>query len=197
MVLFEEDEPITHAIFPQSGVLSMMAEMKDGRTVEKASIGNEGFVGFTYLMGGTSVGSRTVVQVPGYATWLSIGDLEEAMARFVCVREAMLRYAKALIVQLMEVVACNSLHTAEQRVSGWLLLADDRMQGQSFNLTQEALARGLALRRATVSEICSILLHEGAISYSRGQMTILNRQRLHDHACECYDRIASAQLPKG
>lgn len=197
MVLKEENEPLTHAIFPQLGILSMMAEMKDGRTVEKASIGNEGFVGFTYLMGGSSAVSRTVVQVSGYASWLSIEDLEEAMSRFICFREAMLRYAKALIVQLMETVACNSLHTAEQRVSGWLLMANDRMQGGSFNLTQEALGRALALRRATISEISSDLLRDGAISYSRGQVTVLDRDRLHAHACECYDRIASAQLPPG
>ena len=70
--------------------------------------------------------------VPGYASWLSLGDLDEAIAGFPCVRNAMLRYAKCLIIQLLESVACNSLHNAEERISRWLLDARDRVVGDSF-----------------------------------------------------------------
>ena len=76
-VLYEEGTPFTHAVFPHEGVISLMAEMEDGKTVEKTSIGHEGFIGFSLLMGGSDAISRTVVQVPGYASWLSIEDLDE------------------------------------------------------------------------------------------------------------------------
>jgi CRP-like cAMP-binding protein len=194
-VIYRSGETFTHAVFPHSGVISLMSEDAAGRGVEKASIGNEGFLGFTYLLGGSDALSRTVAQVPGHASWLAMADLDEAMERFVCVREAMLRYAKALIVQLMESVSCNSLHTAEQRISGWLLLAHDRMDGGEFLLTQDALARALALRRATVSKVCSELMRMGAINYSRGVVSIDSRDLLKARSCDCYDRIVSASMP--
>lgn len=193
-VIFEDGAPVTHAVFPLEGVISVIARMENGRSVEKSSIGPEGFVGFTLIMGGGASLGRSVVQVPGRASWVSIGDLDIALERFHCVREAMLRYAKAHTVQLMEAVACNSLHTAEQRVVRWLLHAHDRVSGDSYYITQEALATLLALRRATVNAVCTDLMNSGLISYHRGSLTITDRDLLHKRACECYDRIRRASL---
>ena len=193
-VIFADGAPVTHAVFPNEGVVSFMAEMEDGRSVEKASIGLEGFLGFALVMGGGNAVGRSVVQVAGNASWLSIDDLNAAHERFICVREAMLRYSKSLIVQLMESVACNSLHTAEQRVTRWLLQALDRMAGDTFTLTQEAMSRVLGLRRATVSGICSELLEAGIIDYHRGTVTITDRTALERRTCECYGRVLDASL---
>lgn len=195
-VIFADAAPVTHAVFPNEGVISYMAEMEDGRSVEKASIGLEGFVGVALVMGGGNAVGRTVVQVAGNASWLSIDDLNAAHERFVCVREAMLRYSKSLIVQLMESVACNSLHTAEQRVTRWLLQAHDRVPGDTFILTQEAMSQVLGLRRATVSGICSDLLDAGIISYHRGNLTISDRIGLEGRSCECYRRVFDSSLLK-
>ncbi len=193
-VLYEEGAPFTHAVFPHEGVISLMAEMEDGKTVEKTSIGHEGFIGFSLLMGGSDAISRTVVQVPGYASWLSVEHLDEALADFVCVRDAMLRYAKSLIFQTMESVACNGLHTAEQRVSRWLLHALDRVRGDRFAVTQQALAEVLGLRRQTVSEVCSQLHEAGIIDYSRGTLTVVRRDDLQHRSCQCYSRVRRASL---
>jgi CRP-like cAMP-binding protein len=106
----------------------------------------------------------------------------------------MLRYAKSHTVQLMESVACNSLHTAEQRVARWLLHAHDRVEGDTYSVTQEAIAMLLALRRATVNAICTDLMNAGAISYHRGSLRVTNRAVLHERACECYERIRLASL---
>lgn len=193
-VLYEEGAPFTHAVFPHEGVISLMAKMESGRTIEKTSIGNEGFLGFSLLMGGSGAISRTVVQVPGYASWISVEQLDEALSDFVCVRDAMLRYAKSLIFQTMESVACNGLHTAEQRVSRWLLHALDRVRGDSFAVTQQALAEVLGLRRQTVSEVCSHLQADGVIDYSRGTLTVVRRDALQQRSCECYERVRRASL---
>jgi CRP-like cAMP-binding protein len=193
-VLFEHGAPMTHMVFPHEGVVSIVAEMENGKTVEKASIGLEGFLGFVMIMGGGTALGRSIVQVPGSATWVTVADVDTALERFVCVREIMLRYAKSLIVQLLESVACNSLHTAEQRVSRWLLHAHDRMGGDKFHLKQESLAQALGLRRATVSSACSDLMEAGAISYLRGKLTVTNRSVLHERSCACYDRVKNAEL---
>lgn len=188
-VINEDNQPFTHAVFPHEGVISLMARMSDGKSVEKTSIGLEGFLGFVHIMGGGEAVSRSVVQVPGYASWLSIAHLDEALEEFTCVRETMLRYAKSLIVQLMETVACNSLHSAEQRIVQWLLLAHDRVDGDLFSITQQAVADVLGLRRATVSEVCSQLMAAGLLNYARGEIEVRQREGLESRACECYGRI--------
>lgn len=197
-VILEDGDPVTHAVFPHDGVISVISQMESGHTVEKASIGREGFVGFSLVMGGGEAFGRSVVQVGGSASWVSIDDLDVALARFICVRQFMLRYAKAHIVQLMETVACNSLHSAEQRVVRWLLHAHDRIKGDAFYITQETLSSLLALRRATVNAICLDLAASGAISYHRGLVTITARDVLEARSCECYGRIKqAAERPLG
>lgn len=191
-VLYEDSAAFTHAIFPHEGVISMNADMRDGRGVEKASIGYEGFVGIALVMGGDEAMSQSSVVVPGYASWLSIQDLDEAIARFPCVRHAMLRYAKCLIIQLLESVACNSLHSAEERICRWLLHAHDRVAGDSFQLTQAAISQALGLRRATVNVVCSKLMEDGAIAYSRGDFAVRERNLMEARSCACYGRISRA-----
>lgn len=94
-VIFEDGAPVTHVVFPHEGVVSIIAEMSNGRSVEKSSIGPEGFLGFSLIMGGGSSLGRSVVQVPGQASWVTIADLDVALEEFQCVREIMLRYAKS------------------------------------------------------------------------------------------------------
>lgn len=187
-VLYRDGQEVTHAILPHDGIISLTVP-SGNRSVEQASIGVEGFVGFNYLMGGRQVSGDAQVVVDGYATWISLYDLNRAMENFVCVRDAMLVYANSLIVQLMESVACNSLHPAEQRVARWLTMASQRMAQPVFTLTQETLARLLGLRRATVSQISAQLAEIGAITYSRGRLHILDPIRLQRYECDCFRRI--------
>ncbi len=193
-VIHEEGVPADHAIFPHEGRLSLMAVMESGRSVEKMSIGNEGFLGLGLVLGGGALTNRSVVRVPGYASWLSVADLDEAVAEFECVTQTMLRYAKALIVQLMESVACNSLHTADQRVARWLLHAFDSIEGDSLEVTQQAIAESLGFRRATVNEICTSFMETGLIGQARGQISVRDRPALEARSCECYRRIRNAAL---
>lgn len=193
-VVFDNGHPVIHVVFPHSGVVSIIAEMSNGRSVEKSSIGREGLLGFSVIMGGGDSLGRSVVQVAGEASWVSVADLDVALDRFFCVREAMLRYAKSHIVQLMESVACNSLHSAEQRVARWLLHAHDRVADDTFYITQETVATLLALRRATVNAICTDLMDAGVISYHRGSLSVTDRPLLQQRACECYGRIRKAAM---
>lgn len=193
-VIFPNGALLTHLVFPMEGVVSFITEIAGNKSVEKASVGPEGFLGFALIMESDKSLGTSVVQVPGRALWLATADFDEAMERFRCVRAAMLRYAKSLIQQLMESVACSSLHTAEQRVSRWLLQAHDRVAGDEFQVTQEAISQLLALRRATVNAACSELMNAGAITYNRGRLTVRDRKALHARCCPCYDRIRLATV---
>lgn len=106
----------------------------------------------------------------------------------------MLRYARSLISQLLQTVACNGLHTAEQRVARWILLAADRVDADTLHLTQQAVADVLGLRRATVSEICSQFQAAQLVDYARGEMVITNREGLESRVCDCYRRIRTNML---
>lgn len=193
-VVFDEGATVTHVVFPHEGVVSLIARMDNGRTVEKSLIGSEGFLGFAIVMGGKTVFGRSVVQVAGHASWLPVAEVHAALLRYDCLREEMLRFTKAHIAQLMESLACASLHNAQQRVSRWLLQAHDRVSGNKFHITQEAVATLLALRRATVNAVCADLANTGAISYHRGTVNVIDRDRLLDNACECYGRIRMAAI---
>lgn len=191
-VIYEDGEQVTHAVFPEQGVVAIMAEMRDGRSVHQASVGCEGFVGYAIVLGGGAAMGRSVVLVPGAATWVPIAAFDQALLRFISVREAILRYGQAHTIELMQLVACNSLHTADQRLSRWLLQTCDRMDVPSFYMTQEVMAKTLGLRRATINMICSELMETGAIDYSRGNLTITDYAALEARACECYGRIRLA-----
>ena len=202
-VIYEEGARATHAIFPHSGRLSLMAVMTSGRSVDKLSVGHEGFVGLELVLDGEQTTSRTIARVPGHASWLSVADLDEAIARFECVTPTMLHFAKALIVQTMESVACNSLHVADQRVARWLLHARDSATSDTLEITQQAIAESLGLRRATVNQICNSFFAAGVIDHSRGSILIRDRAALEERSCECHGRIrrafeaASAAAPAG
>ncbi len=195
-VLYRANHPFEDAIFPHRGIISVLSDVESGYSVEKVSIGEEGFAGFTALLGGDVALGRAVVQIDGYASVIRLQDLNEAIDSFACVRKVLLLYSRALIGQLMELVACNSLHSATQRVSRWLLHANDRMNGSDFQLTQETLSHILGLRRATVSTVCSQLLKSGAIRYSRGTISVLDNALLRSFSCQCHDRIAAINLPR-
>lgn len=187
--IYEDDQPVTHAVFPLSGMISFLARMEDGRTVEKGNVGPEGFIGVTTMLERGVMHGRCVAQIAGEAAWLPAAIFDEAIERFVCVRRMLLRYGKARIEQLHELIVCTALHTAERRVTRWLLEASDKAGCAAFELKQEVLAELLGLRRATVSGACHDLMSKGLIRYSRGRIEIIDRPRMETEACECYAHI--------
>jgi CRP-like cAMP-binding protein len=184
-MLYEQHQPVTHAIFPHEGVVSLVAVMEDGVTAESATIGPEGYVGFTALLGERTAINRYCVQIGGAASALPLSDLDSLVKRYPLVRDLMLRYSKALLAQALRQVVCNSLHSAHQRCCRWLLMTHDRVDGDTFHIKQEELAKLLGLRRATVGASCAELQRLGAIQYARAAITITDRY-LEQETCECY-----------
>jgi Mn-dependent DtxR family transcriptional regulator len=83
----------------------------------------------------------------------------------------------------------------EQRLARWLLMAQDRMDAKTFPLTQEFLAMMLGASRPMVTIVAGTLQKAGLITYHRGQITIVDRERLEAASCECY-RISADLLKR-
>jgi CRP-like cAMP-binding protein len=99
------------------------------------------------------------------------------------------RFTEALMRQLFQTLACNNRHSIPMRFARWLLLAHDRAESDTFNLTHEFLAEMLAVRRASVSQIARRFQEAKMIRCGRGNIEVLDRQRLEATACECYAQI--------
>jgi len=87
------------------------------------------------------------------------------------------------------VAVCNRLHEVDERLARWLLMSQDRLGGDLVPLTQEFLAHMLGTRRSSVTVAAGLLQKAGLISYNRGEVTVTDRGRLEDAACECYELI--------
>lgn len=178
-----------HVYFPHSGMGSVVIHMKGGVNVEAATIGNEGVLGISYVLGDTLATEETVIQLEGEASRLRIRVLRREFDRDERLRMLLLRYSQLLMGQIAQGSGCNRIHPIEGRCARWLLSTHDRVAGDSFPLTQDFLALMLGVRRAGVSVAQHKLQQDGLIGYSRGQVTILDRPALEAVSCECYGVI--------
>jgi CRP-like cAMP-binding protein len=185
-LLHEGGEPIPFGTFVNTGLVSILSILNDGRAVDIGLIGKEGFVGTPLIAGFRSSLSRAIVQVEGTAFSIAAKALPAILDRTPQLRLALQRYALVLELQMRQAVACNRLHEAYERLARWLLMAQDRLSSNSIPLTQELLAQMLGIRRPSVSLAASVLQRDGVIRYTRGIVTILNRPWLESAACECY-----------
>ncbi len=190
-LLHEQDVAMEHAWFPQTGVFSQLAVMSDGGIIETLTIGNEGMIGLPALMGARRSPTRSICQISGWALRVPMAVLLE-LPRDGVLFDRMRRYAQAQITSLSRSVACNRLHTAEQRYARWVLTTQDRVGMDEFPITQEFLAQMLGVTRPTVSAVGQGLQREGLVHSAQGRLTVDDRRGLEGVACECYGTIRSA-----
>jgi CRP-like cAMP-binding protein len=188
-LVYEPGAPIDYAYFPEQGLISVVTTMHDGSTIEVATIGCEGMSGLPIVFGIDQSPHRHLVQIPGSAWRMQARDLKEETNRDSHLRQMLLRYDMAFISQIMQSVACNGLHTVQQRCCRWLLMCLDRSGTPEVVITHEFLAQMLGVRRATVTEVLRPLQDEGMIKYRRGVVAVVDRERLEGAACECYHVI--------
>jgi CRP-like cAMP-binding protein len=190
-ILAQPGVPLSHAYFPHAGVICLMAVLRNG-VAETATIGPEGFVGFEALLGGEAESQRVLVQVGGTASRIPIRKLLAAAETSSTLRNFFLGYVRYLLVQILQSVACNGLHSIDKRCARWLLMAHDRAKADTFGLTHAFFAEMLGVHRPNVTVVARRLQKAGLIRYSRGQITIANRKGLERAACECYGTVREA-----
>ena len=151
--------------------------------------GNEGMVGIALFMGGETTPSRAVVQSAGNGYRLRASLLKKEFERGGALQHLLLRYTQALITQMTQTAVCNRHHSVDQQLCRWLLLTLDRLPGNKLVMTQELIANMLGVRREGVTEAAGKLQAAGLIEYSRGKITVVDRERLEKRVCECYSVV--------
>jgi CRP-like cAMP-binding protein len=184
-VIYEADRPIEFVYFVEEGMISVVRVMQDGASIEVSAIGNEGIAGGTAVLGVPTLAYRHTVQVPGRARRIAVSALTR-IARDNGFRGLLDRYQAAFLTQAMQSVACNGLHTIEQRLCRWLLSTRDRTGSSELAITHDFLAQMLGVRRASVTDVLRPLQDEGLIRATRGKVTIVDAERLAVLSCECY-----------
>lgn len=189
-VLFEPGDDVVTTYFPcRPAVASLMIVTRDGREVEAATIGREGAIGGIVSEGYKPAFGRAVVQIPGEAFAISTSHLEAAKTGSPRFGDLFSRYADALLAQMMQSVACNALHRAEERCARWLLATHDRAGDRIIQLTQESLAEMLGVQRTTVTGAIGELQARGLVRLHRGGVEVLDRRGLERATCECYGAV--------
>ena len=188
-VIYEPGEPITHVYFPHQAIVSLVSTMEDGSTVEVGVVGNDGMVGIPVFLGGNTTTNRAFVQLAGSGMRMEAIRLKAEFNRAGSLQSLLLRYTQALLTEVSQLAACNRAHRVEERLARWLLTVSDRVQSDQFPLTQEFISQMLGVRRSGVTVAAGILSQAGIIRYTRGKITVLNREDLEATSCECYGTI--------
>jgi CRP-like cAMP-binding protein len=194
-VLYEAGGFLDCVYFPTTCVASFLYTMHDGSTAEMALAGNDGIIGIALFLGGGTTTHRAVVQIGGDAIKIPARMIQAEFARGGLLQHILLRYTQALITQISQTAVCNRLHSVEQRLCRWLLLCHDRVIVSEILMTQEYIANMLGGRRESVTVAAGHLQDLGLIQYSRGHITILDRQGLEMMVCECY-RVVEDELDR-
>lgn len=179
-----------YVYFPSTAIVSLSYLTEDGSCAEVASVGNEGVVGVSAFMGGSSTNYSAEVQFTGTGHRVSAHALRQAFDQGGPLVQVLLSYTQTLMTQIAQVAACNRHHVLGSQLCRWLLHTLDRMHGNELVVTQQLIARALGVRREGVSEAALKLQRDGLISYRRGHITVLDRQGLEQQACECYAVLA-------
>jgi CRP-like cAMP-binding protein len=183
--LYDVGEPIDYVYFPIGGVVSLVVDPGE-KPVEVATVGNEGFIGTPLFLGAKESPTRAFAQVAGEALRTTASRFQARLKADSTLHRIMERYLQALINQISQTVACNQVHSVEQRMCRWLLITHDRVNEDEFALTQDFLAQMLGVRRSTVSVIAALLQRQGLIAYHHGRIRIVDRRRLETASCNCY-----------
>jgi len=187
--LYEPNDPLEFVYFPNAGMVSLVIETEDGRTVEVGEVGKEGFAGIPAVVGMRKSQVREVVQIAGDGFRVRVDALQRVLRSSPQLQQILTRYAVTHWMQMAQTAACNRLHNIEQRFARWLLITQDRVDSPTFAITHDFLATMLGTDRPTVSLAAGMLQKKGAIKWTRSAVQILSRAKLEKCACECYGAI--------
>jgi CRP-like cAMP-binding protein len=184
--LYNEGTKIEHVYFPTGALISLVASMQDGTVVEVAVVGREGMVGLPLALGADTSPRKVVAQAPGSALKMSAEGFHREMMNGGALPERLKRYTMVHLTQTTQWVACNRLHSLEERLARWLLASADATGSEQFELTQDFIAQMLGVRRPSVTVIVRSFEKQGMVATSRGRIRISDRAALERVVCECY-----------
>lgn len=183
---------IRHVYFPESGIVSLLSAVDGNQTLEVGIVGSEGMVGIPVFLGAKISHNIAHVQGQGWALRIKAEDFLKECEKSDKLQQVVKRFVQSLMAQTAQSAACNRYHPVEARMARWLLMTKDRMKTGVFKITQEFLSNMVGVRREAVNIAAKSLHAGGLISYSRGQLLILDVKGLKDVSCSCYKIISKA-----
>lgn len=183
--LIEGDRPIEHVVFPESGIVSTIADAEEGR-IEVGIIGREGMVGVPVVLGTDQTIHTYMVQSVGDGLRISPQDLRAAIAARPSIFRPLGLYVQALITQMSQTAYVNVTFNIEARLARWILMTQDRVESDDLMLTHEFLSAMLGVRRPGVTAAMHALEGMGSIRNRRGRVQVLDRERLMELAGDGY-----------
>ena len=184
--LQEPGSNMEHAYFPNRGLVSLVVELEDGKSLEVGMIGREGFLGAPSVMGIRDIRSRAIVQAPAAAFRIPSEQFAEILPAAPRLQFQLAHFAILYNLQVAQIAACTRFHQIEQRLARWLSISAKKSGSEQLPFTQEFLAAMLGVGRPSITLAAGALQKAGLIRYSRGSVTILDRHGLENAACECY-----------
>ena len=187
VALHEPGAQIGHVYFPEQCVISLLAAADGRMSLEVGLVGRDGMAGIAVAMGSTVSPVRALVQRQGLAMRLDADRFRLLLAESEALKLAVSRYAHGLMVQATQAAFCSHYHLLESRLARALLMMRDRVHSNALHLTHEFLAHALGVRRVGITKAATSLQQKGLISYSRGDIRILDAAGLEAAACSCYE----------
>lgn len=186
-VLGEYDVPLSHVYFPESGMVSMIAEFAGGgKPVEMASVGREGVVGMAHFYAAGHLPEKAIVQIPGRALRMTADHFRRCLEDCASLRQLLHRYAGCLYSFAAQNVACGLKHQVTPRLARWLLHCADQSGTTNLHLTHAFVAVMLGVRRSSITVAAGALREQQRIAYTRSTISIVDRAALEEASCECY-----------
>lgn len=187
--LCEEGQPYPHAYFPLTSFVSLMARVSGHPLLEMGLIGNEGMLGATTTLGIDTAPLRGIVQGSGTALRIALPRFKRVLGASPRLTRTLNAYLYVLLAQLSQTAACTRFHFIDARLARWLLMTHDRAHTDHFHLTHQWLADMLGVQRSAITLAAGQLQKDKLISYSRGEIRILNRTKLEAVSCACYGLV--------
>lgn len=194
-VLYEAGQSIDHVHFPGGALVSLLATVDAGQALEVGLVGREGMIGIPLALGIGISPVSALVQGGGTAMRMSALQFRSALPRCLQLQRELHRYAHVLMTAATQTAACNRFHVVEARLARRLLMTRDLLRSGRFRFTQEFLAHMLGVRRVGVTKAAHALKTRGLISYSRGNIVILDGRGLEAVSCTCYEQLRNRTGP--
>jgi CRP-like cAMP-binding protein len=191
--IYQKNDEIHHVYFPSSGIISLLTSVEDNLTLEVGLIGKEGMLGLSLFLGVKTSNNQAIVQGAGIALRMTAEDFLIECQNCSVLPRILQRFTHSRLNQVSQSAACYRFHPIESRLARWLLMTADRMEAEEFQTTQEFLSNMLGVRREAVNKSAVALQHQKLIRYSRGHISIMNRQGLEKATCLCYGIIKNEE----
>ena len=188
--LFEPGQMVDVCYFPcGDSISSYYVLLENGTAVETLMVGREGALGGIVSSGSLPAYARSSVMHGGSFYRIAVAELEQLKSASPGIRSLFARYADCLMAQVFQSIACNAIHTIEQRAAKWLIAATERIGRNDIAMTQEQLASMMGIGRSYASRTVQRFKANALVRTRRGGIEVTDPQRLRQRACTCNDQV--------